>query len=102
MSGKTAFTPSGLDSLRGGTLSDPLTPGLSIEVLARGKKSWRYERRLIGRDGTRRRKNLDTTLCHSASLSAQNVPRTEKEKIGPISRSRSSTKLTGLSPRTPV
>ncbi|MBL0770005.1 integrase arm-type DNA-binding domain-containing protein [Sphingopyxis sp. DHUNG17] len=51
MSGKTAFTPSGLDSLRGGTLSDPLTPGLSIEVLARGKKKWRYERRLVGGDG---------------------------------------------------
>src|SRR3990167_2282400 len=46
--------------------------------------------------------DFDPARHHHTPLAGQNVPRTEKEKIGPISRSRSSTKLTGLSPRTPV
>lgn len=50
MSGKIAFTPSALDSLRSGARSDPLTPGLSIEALSQGKKKWRYERRVVGSD----------------------------------------------------
>src|SRR3546814_20786035 len=46
--------------------------------------------------------DFDAARRHHVVLSRQNVPRTEKAKIGPISRSRSSMKETGLSPRTPV
>ncbi|MEC3948846.1 Arm DNA-binding domain-containing protein [Sphingobium sp. HWE2-09] len=51
---KTSFTPGLLDALgqtRSGTklsLEDPQTPGLRIEVLKSGLKSWRYRRRIRG------------------------------------------------------
>lgn len=48
MSKNMGFTPSSLDALRAGTLSDPLTPGLKIEILTSGKKKWKYLRRLAG------------------------------------------------------
>lgn len=47
---KTGITPFSLDTLREGSLSDPLTPGLRIESLATGKKKWKYHRRLASSD----------------------------------------------------
>lgn len=46
MTRKPLFTPSMIDALTGGALKDPLTPGLSIELLSSGKKVWRYARRI--------------------------------------------------------
>lgn len=46
MTRKLLFTPSMIDALTGGALKDPLTPGLSIELLSSGKKVWRYARRI--------------------------------------------------------
>lgn len=50
MSKKMGFTPTSLETLREGSLSDPLTPGLKIESLASGKKKWKYHRRIAGGD----------------------------------------------------
>lgn len=44
------FTPAAIDLLRQGSLLDPLTPGLRIELLASGKKKWKYHRRVTGSD----------------------------------------------------
>ena len=40
------FTPASIDALNKGSLKDPLTPGLVIEVLTSGKKAWKYARRV--------------------------------------------------------
>lgn len=50
MSKRTGFAPAAIDTLQKGCLLDPLTPGLRIEVLASGKKKWKYHRRLVGDD----------------------------------------------------
>lgn len=50
MSGKRGFTPAAIDALRQGCLHDPLTPGLRIESLSSGKKTWKYQRRILGGD----------------------------------------------------
>lgn len=50
MSKKKRFNPAAIDMLRIGSLLDPLTPGLRIELLASGKKKWKYHRRVIGGD----------------------------------------------------
>ena len=50
MSRKTGFTPAAIEMLQKGSLLDPLTPGLRIELLASGKKKWKYHRRVIGGD----------------------------------------------------
>lgn len=36
------FTPASVDNLRSGKMTDPRTPGLTIEVKADGIKVWRY------------------------------------------------------------
>jgi len=43
---RKTLTPAGVDSLEIGYLVDPQTPGLWIEAGAKGKKTWRYRRRL--------------------------------------------------------
>ena len=43
---KLALTPASIDALQKGLLADLLTPGLAIEVLASGKKRWRYRRQI--------------------------------------------------------
>lgn len=43
---KVALTPAAIDALREGTLTDLLTPGLSIQVLSSGKKRWRHRRHI--------------------------------------------------------
>lgn len=49
MARKIALTPASIDALqKKGHLADLLTPGLAIEVLASGKKRWRYRRQLAG------------------------------------------------------
>lgn len=50
MSKRTGFAPAAIEALQKGCLIDPLTPGLLIEALASGKKSWKYRRRMIGGD----------------------------------------------------
>ena len=50
MSRKGGFTPASIDALKTGSLADPLMPGLRIEVLASGKKKWKYLRRIAGSD----------------------------------------------------
>ncbi len=50
MSKKKGFTPAAIEMLQKGSLLDPLTPGLRIELLASGKKKWKYHRRVIGGD----------------------------------------------------
>jgi integrase len=50
VSKKKGFTPAAIDLLQNGSLLDPLTPGLRIELLASGKKKWKYHRRVIGGD----------------------------------------------------
>jgi integrase len=52
MARQKAFAPATVDDLIRGRLSDPLTPGLGIEVLTSGKKRWDYRRRLPGADAT--------------------------------------------------
>ena len=42
------LTPALIDDLRTGKLDDPKTGGLSIEVLASGKKRWQFRRRIAG------------------------------------------------------
>lgn len=46
MARRVTLTPAGVDELVNGYLVDPQTPGLWIKVGARGKKTWRYRRRL--------------------------------------------------------
>ena len=46
MARQKAFTPATIDELIRGRISDPLTPGLGIEVLTSGKKRWEYRRRV--------------------------------------------------------
>ena len=46
MARKIALTPASIDTLQKGLLADLLTPGLAIEVLASGKKRWRYRRQV--------------------------------------------------------
>ena len=41
-----SFTPASIDSLGKGKRTDPLMPGLYIEVVGRGRKAWRYRRRV--------------------------------------------------------
>jgi hypothetical protein len=48
MAKKIALTPSSIDALHKGLLTDLLTPGLGIEVLVSGKKRWRYRRQIAG------------------------------------------------------
>jgi hypothetical protein len=48
MSKKVAILPTHIDALRSGSLADKLTSGLSIEVLASGKKRWKYRRQVAG------------------------------------------------------
>jgi len=50
MARKIALTPASIDALQKGLLADLLTPGLAIEVLASGKKRWRYRRQVAGKD----------------------------------------------------
>lgn len=40
------FSPASIDALKSGSLVDPLTIGLSLVSLSRGRKVWRYRRRL--------------------------------------------------------
>ncbi|NML12592.1 tyrosine-type recombinase/integrase [Sphingobium sp. AR-3-1] len=44
MKAKTGFSPSLIDSLRNGSLNDPLSLGLSVKVLSSGKLAWKYMR----------------------------------------------------------
>lgn len=46
MAKNVTFTPASIDGLTKGKLRDSRTPGLTIEVLASGRKIWKYERRL--------------------------------------------------------
>lgn len=48
MARKIALTPASIDTHQKGLLADLLTPGLAIEVLASGKKRWRYRRQVAG------------------------------------------------------
>ncbi|UIJ44740.1 integrase arm-type DNA-binding domain-containing protein [Sphingomonas cannabina] len=48
MGRKVALTPASIDALQKGLLADLLTPGLAIEVLASGKKRWRFRRLVAG------------------------------------------------------
>lgn len=43
---RVTLTPASVDALLNGYLVDPQTPGLWIEAGARGRKTWRYRRRL--------------------------------------------------------
>ncbi|WCT80026.1 tyrosine-type recombinase/integrase [Novosphingobium humi] len=49
MAQKITFSPAMIDALSEGSLADPLTPGLAIEVLKSGKKRWRYRRQVARR-----------------------------------------------------
>lgn len=40
------LNPTTIDSLKSGKMTDPENPGLTIEVLGSGKKTWKYARRL--------------------------------------------------------
>jgi integrase len=46
MAKQKTFTPAAIDGLTCGRFSDPLTPGLGIEVLTSGRKRWYFRRRL--------------------------------------------------------
>jgi len=48
MARKAALTPAAIDTFQKELLADLLTPGLVIEVLASGKKRWRYRRQVAG------------------------------------------------------
>lgn len=48
MARKVALTAACIEALKKGSLSDPLTPGLTIEVLGSGKKRWPYRRQVAG------------------------------------------------------
>ncbi len=45
---KRHLSPALIDDLKAGKLDDPETGGLAIEVLASGKKRWRFRRRIAG------------------------------------------------------
>lgn len=45
-----SFTPNAIAALSAGSLSDPQTPGLTINVTPGGKKVWRYKRRVPAKD----------------------------------------------------
>ncbi|MEV4933987.1 integrase arm-type DNA-binding domain-containing protein [Sphingobium sp. LMA1-1-1.1] len=49
------LTPSLIDGMAKGSLNDPLTPGLAIQMLSRGKKVWKYMRWVPGKQGFLRR-----------------------------------------------
>jgi hypothetical protein len=44
------FSPSSLDGLTSGRVSDPLVPGLCVSVSASGRKTWLFRRR-VARSG---------------------------------------------------
>lgn len=48
MERRKSLNPTVVDALASGALLDPLTIGLSVEMLPSGKKVWRYRRRLPG------------------------------------------------------
>jgi integrase len=48
MANGALLTPAAIDNLTTGRICDPATPGLRIEVLASGRKKWKYRRRLPG------------------------------------------------------
>ena len=48
MKGLKDLSPSAIESLLHGSLRDPRTPGLTIDVLPTGKKRWRYRRQIAG------------------------------------------------------
>lgn len=48
MARKPGLTPAAIDGLIDGSLADPVTPGLIIDVLSSGKKRWRYRRQVAG------------------------------------------------------
>ncbi len=50
MARKIAFTPAGLDVPFCVPISDPETPGLSLQPLPSGLKRWQYRRRIAGSD----------------------------------------------------
>lgn len=47
---KAALTPALIDNLKKDSLLDTLTPGLVIRIAARGRKVWKFYRRLPGTD----------------------------------------------------
>jgi integrase len=62
MGTKISFNPSALDKLQTGSLADPQTPGLCLEVHAgpdRTTRVWKYRRRIAGRKPAR---SLKATL----------------------------------------
>ena len=52
MARKIPFTPAALDAFCVGKIEDPQTPGLALVVLASGKKTWRFRRRVAGTSTT--------------------------------------------------
>jgi hypothetical protein len=42
MARKTVFTPASIDAMISGSIADPETRGLSLDVLPSGKKRWRF------------------------------------------------------------
>ncbi len=64
------LTPSTVDRLSRGSLRDPATPGLSIEVLSSGRKVWRYARRIAG-DGTIVRMSLGREPAETVVLNLE-------------------------------
>jgi hypothetical protein len=50
---RVMLTPASVDALVDGYLIDPQTPGLWIKASARGRKTWRYRRRLSNGDVVR-------------------------------------------------
>src|SRR3546814_6078874 len=65
MAKKIALTPASIDALPKGLLADLLTPGLAIEVLASGKKRWRYRRQV---DRTDRPRHGDSPIWKMRSF----------------------------------
>lgn len=79
MARKIALTPAAIDNHHKGLLADLQTAGLAIEVLASGKKRWRYRRKLA-------RKNVTVTawggLFPSQSIAdARDWARNLNEKV---------------------
>src|SRR3546814_11143486 len=95
MAKKIALTPASIDALPKGLLADLLTPGLAIEVLASGKKRWRYRRQV---DRTDRPRHGDSPIWKMRSfrtnyqgasardtadrLYARNRPSSEARRVG--------------------
>lgn len=48
MRNRKHLLPASIDALISGSLSDPATPGLTIEIRRSGKKIWLYRRRISG------------------------------------------------------